>query len=85
MDHQPSFSYSISPEFDLTGSAPPLLTRDIADFREAVRRMVASGEPWQLITTFNEWGENSAVEPAQEWSSPSGFGQYLDALRDDGE
>ena len=31
--------------------------------------MVASGEPWQLVTTWNEWGENSAIEPAQEWGS----------------
>ena len=31
--------------------------------------MVASGEPWQLVTTLNEWGENSAIEPAQEWGS----------------
>jgi hypothetical protein len=85
VDHQPSFSYSISPGFDLTGPAPGQLPRDLAAFREAVRAMVASGEPWQLITTFNEWGENSAVESAEEWSSPSGFGQYLDALRDDGE
>jgi hypothetical protein len=84
-DHQPSYSYSISPEFDLTGPAPQRLSRELTDFREAVRRMVASGEPWQLITTFNEWGENSAVESAEEWSSPSGFGQYLDALRNDGQ
>jgi hypothetical protein len=42
--------------------------------------MVASREPWQLVTTFNEWGEGTAVEPAREWRSHSGFGKYLDAL-----
>jgi len=83
-DRQPSFSFSISPGFDLTGPEPGRLRRDLPAFRAAVRQMVASGEPWQLVTTFNEWGENSATESAQEWSSPSGFGQYLDALHDGG-
>jgi hypothetical protein len=83
-DRQPSFSYSVSPGFDLTGPEPRRLSRDLTAFRDAVRQMVASGEPWQLVTTFNEWGENSATESAQEWSSPSGFGQYLDVLRDNG-
>src|SRR3954447_6156920 len=83
-DRQPSYSYSISPGFALTGPDPARLARDIAAFRHAVRDMVDSGEPWQLVTTFNEWGENSAVESAQDWSSPSGFGQYLDALHTDG-
>jgi hypothetical protein len=42
--------------------------------------MVASREPWQLVTTFNEWGEGTAVESASEWSSASGYGAYLDVL-----
>jgi hypothetical protein len=42
--------------------------------------MVASKEPWQLVTTFNEWTEGTAIESAQEWASPSGYGTYLDAL-----
>jgi hypothetical protein len=46
--------------------------------------MVASHEPWQLVTTFNEWGEGTAVESATEWASPSGYGAYLDALHNDG-
>jgi hypothetical protein len=46
--------------------------------------MNCSSADFKLVTTFNEWGENSATESAQEWSSPSGFGQYLDALRTDG-
>jgi hypothetical protein len=37
--------------------------------------MVASGEPWQLITTFDEWGEGTSIEPASEWGMA-----YLDAL-----
>ena len=46
--------------------------------------MVASNEPWQLVTTFNEWGEGTIVESAQEWATASGYGQYLDALHDNG-
>ena len=46
--------------------------------------MIASGAPFQLVTTFNEWGEGTAVESAQEWASSSGYGAYLDALHDNG-
>jgi hypothetical protein len=42
--------------------------------------MIASGAPFQLVTTFNEWGEGTAVESAREWSSASGYGTYLDIL-----
>jgi hypothetical protein len=45
--------------------------------------MVASGATWQLITTFNEWNEGTAIEEAtglQGWKSDSGYGTYLDAL-----
>jgi hypothetical protein len=83
-DRQPGFSFAVSPGFDLTGH-PPRLTRDLPSFKQAVRSMVASDEPWQLVTTFNEWGENSATESARAWSSVSGQGQYLDALRSDGQ
>jgi hypothetical protein len=44
--------------------------------------MVASGANYQLIISLNEWGEGTAVESAQEWASPSGYGVYLDALHD---
>jgi hypothetical protein len=47
--------------------------------------MVASGAPWQLVTTFNEWGEGTAVESAEEWASSSGYGDYLDALHRNGQ
>jgi hypothetical protein len=46
--------------------------------------MIASGAPWQLIATFNEWGEGTAVESAQEWATSSGYGAYLDALHNNG-
>lgn len=36
--------------------------------------MAASKAQFQLVTTFNERGEGTAVEPATEWASVSGFG-----------
>jgi hypothetical protein len=46
--------------------------------------MIASRARWQLITTFNEWGEGTAVESAREWRSSSGYGAYLDILHNNG-
>lgn len=62
----------------------PLLKRDLNRWKQNIRDMKASGESWQLITTYNEWGEGTSVEPADEWNSRSGYGQYLDVLRNDG-
>src|SRR5207237_6485229 len=63
---------------------PPRRARDLPRWRQAIRNMIASRAPFQLITTFNEWGEGTAVESADEWASPSGYGAYLDALHDNG-
>jgi hypothetical protein len=46
--------------------------------------MLASGAQWQLVTSFNEWGEGTSVESGDQWSSASGQGIYLDALHSDG-
>ncbi len=79
-DSQPGYSYSISPGFWLRSESSPRLARDLARWNQNIRDMVASGAPWQLVTTFNEWGEGTAVESAFQWSSRSGFGEYLDVL-----
>ena len=78
-DHQAGRCFAISPGFWLATGAVRL-ARDLARWQQEVRDMVASREPWQLVTTFNEWGEGTAVETATEWPSASGFGAYLDAL-----
>lgn len=78
-DRQGSFSYSISPGFWPAGESTPRLARDEARFATNVRDMVASGTQWQLVTTFNEWGEGSSVEPATEWGS-----RWLDVLHANG-
>ena len=82
-DQQDRYSYSISPGFHMVGQVTRL-GRDLARWRRNIRDMIDSGARFQLVTTFNEWGEGTAVEPAAEWSSPSGYGLYLDALHDNG-
>jgi hypothetical protein len=78
-DHQAGRAFAISPGFNKANEGVRL-ARDLTRWQQDVRDMVASHEPWQLITTFNEWGEGTAVESASEWSSASGYGAYLDAL-----
>jgi hypothetical protein len=81
--HAAGYSYSISPGFWVADQDKPKLPRlNASDWRQSVTAMVNSKEDWQLITTFNEWGEGTAVESAEEWSSESGYGMYLDTLRD---
>jgi hypothetical protein len=83
-DQQKGYSYAISPGFWLKGQSVRL-ARDLNRWVSNVKFMVASGEKWQLVTTFNEWGEGTAVESAVEWASASGYGQYLDALHTNGQ
>jgi Glycosyl hydrolase family 99/Calcineurin-like phosphoesterase len=83
-DRQSGFSYAISPGFWKKGETSPRLARNLNTWNSNVNAMVASGEPWQLITTFNEWGEGTSVESAQDWASASGYGQYLDVLHNNG-
>src|SRR5215207_11039109 len=78
--HQKGYSYSISPGFWRADETAPRLGRDLARWTSGVAAMASSGERWQLVTTFNEWGEGTSVEGAAEWSTSSGFGAYLDAL-----
>ena len=82
-DRQAGYSYAISPGFWQKGQAVRL-ARDLVRWNTNVSAMVASAEKWQLVTTFNEWGEGTIVELATEWASASGYGQYLDALHNNG-
>jgi hypothetical protein len=82
-DSQGGYSYSISPGFWLKGQNVRL-ARDLARWTQNVKDMVASNAKWQLVTTFSEWGEGTIVEPAAEWTSSSGYGQYLDVLHYNG-
>lgn len=73
-------SFTIAPGFNKVGEPAPRLPRDVARFQRNIADMIASKLPWQLVISFNEWIEGTAVEDAREWQTPSGFGSYLDAL-----
>jgi hypothetical protein len=81
-DAQAGFSFTISPAFWKASEPTPRLARDPSRWSQSVNDMVASKAPWQLLTTFNEWGEGTAIEDSIAWQSASGFGAYLDALHD---
>jgi hypothetical protein len=66
------------------GAPHPHLDRDLQRWSQDIRDMVTSGQSWQLITTFNEWGEGTSVESAIQWATASAQGAYLDALHADG-
>lgn len=80
-----SDSISISPGFSMIGKSTPFLQRNLARWSNAIQEMNDSPTKFHLITTFNEWGEGTAVESANEWESNSGYGLYLDALHYDGQ
>jgi hypothetical protein len=75
-------AFMIAPGFDERSEPSPRLTRDVSRWRNDIAAMIASDARWQLVLTFNEWPEGTAVESAQEWTTPSGYGAYLDALHE---
>jgi hypothetical protein len=79
---QDADAYEISPGFWRADQPAPVLDRSVRRFRGDIRSMIRSRARWQLVTTFNEWGEGTAVEAARQWATRSGWGAYLDALHD---
>ncbi len=73
-EHLP-YSAAVSPGFWLRTDSAPALVRDPSRFRSDAERVASSGAFWQLVTTWNEWGEGTAVEPADEFGTT-----YLDIL-----
>jgi hypothetical protein len=57
--------YMVSPGFWLNGSAERL-PRNAAEFENGVKSMVTANVTWKLTETWNEWGEGSGVEPAEQ-------------------
>jgi acid phosphatase type 7 len=69
--HTPGYSYSISPgAWSSDAELPQLARLPWPRWKRSIERMVASNEPLQLVTTWNDWAGGSAVEPAVEWVSP---------------
>ncbi len=74
-------AYTISPGYWKSGAAyatPPFLARDRTRWRSSIASMRASGAEWQLITTYNEWGEGTAIESASSCRAPVPAGAYCD-------
>ena len=76
----PGQSISISPGFFHAREGTPRLARNVERFRASVRAMNRARVRWHLITTFNEWGEGTAVEPSTSWRRG-----YIDALAKRGQ
>jgi hypothetical protein len=83
--HIDSDSFTVSPGYWLATEDQPRLVRDLNQWNSAIQAMVASKADFQLITSFNEWGEGTAIESGTQWKSASGYGLYLDALHYDGK
>lgn len=79
-DVQGSHSITVSPGYWKYTDASPLLARDLTRWHTNVTDMNCATTDLKLVSTFNEWGEGTAVESATEWSSASGQGSYLDEL-----
>jgi hypothetical protein len=78
----PPYEFGISPGFDRAVTLPdvPTTPRDLVRWNDDIADMNSTALPWHLVLTFNEWGEGTSVESAQEWATQSGYGAYLDAL-----
>jgi hypothetical protein len=77
-DSQYPHSYSIAPGFWKAGESVRL-ARDLSRWRANVRDMVASGARWQLVVSWNEWGEGTQVEGSTQLEDA-----WLDGLVADG-
>jgi hypothetical protein len=74
-------SFSISPGCWKAGTAygtAPFLARDRTRWQGNVAAMNASGVKWQLITTYNEWGEGTAIESSSGCQGTVPDGTYCD-------
>jgi RNA polymerase sigma factor (sigma-70 family) len=80
LDIQPGYSAIASPGFWRYDQTTPSVPRDPTQFRADVTQVAESKDPFQLIISYNEWGEGTAIESATAWSSPSGHGIYMDIL-----
>jgi hypothetical protein len=74
-------SFTISPGYWKAGTAygtAPFLGRDLTRWQGNVAAMNSSGAKWQLITTYNEWGEGTAIESSSACRGTVPAGTYCD-------
>ena len=58
-------SFAVSPGYWKAGTpygTAPFLSRDLTRWQSDISAMNSSPAKWQLITTYNEWGEGTAIE-----------------------
>jgi hypothetical protein len=77
-DAQLPHSYSIAPGF-WKARESVRLARDLSRWRTNVRDMIGSGARWQLVVSWNEWGEGTQVEGSSQLGDT-----WLEALTTDG-
>ena len=82
LDVQQGYSASVSPGFWKNDQQTPQVARDLDRFRRDATTVATSGAPFQLVMTYNEYGEGTAVESTTSWPSPSGHGAYMDILHE---
>lgn len=80
LDIQNGYSAIASPGFWKNTEQTPRVPRDPTRFKSDVTKVAQSHAPFQLIISYNEWGEGTAAESATAWSSASGHGVYMDIL-----
>jgi Glycosyl hydrolase family 99 len=81
IDDLEGYYYSLSPGEWQSGSDEADIDRLTgSEWCFNVREMQDSGEPWQLVVSFNDATSGTSVESSLDWESESGFGIYLDCL-----
>jgi hypothetical protein len=79
--HNKGYSFVVSPGFwHATENGARIPRISPREFCQRVNDMTTSGEPWQLVISFNEAGEGTMIESSTNWQSRSGYGKYLDCL-----
>ena len=80
LDIQAGYSAVASPGFWKYNESTPTVPRDPTQFRQEVTTVAESKAPFQLIVSYNEWGEGTSIESSTVWASASGHGVYMDIL-----
>lgn len=65
-EQQGNYSAFVSPGFHRYHESPRLTREDFVRFENDVARLASSAVPFKFIQTWNEWGECTGIEPAQE-------------------
>lgn len=77
------YAISISAGFWANGEPLPRLSRDFAEFQNAIGAWDVYPPEWELVY-FNEWGEGTGIEPSSARCDEYLCSDYLAALRQGG-